>query len=1134
MAPSPEAKKKIKKAATRIPLVIFPLLLLIAILVYTKLYGFKHALIELVRSRTNGQYELSIKSTVVHFRALSFRFEDVRITRTRSGTGGSVRSVRIPAFDLQFGSLSSLFTEEFNIRKLEVEEPEIELESRGPSRRDENAMISQQIMELYPAIESVLTRFNIELLKINSASLELNQTSRETIKINFVDLLIEHWRMRNLSAQSQLKLTIEEQDLTLGNALMKFSGIEYNFLEHHLVFNDFHVSTADSISGSAIEVSGEKLLLKNLDYKDFYENLRYSLKRAEIDKPVIIATFRVKKSRHRDFDREVVTRMLKHTLGECAVDSAIIKEARIHLELQKDKDTIKIDLPDVDFKLHAFSVARDSSTFQIGEIEVNLNGSEITLSKTLSIKLDEVLFDRHRDLTLRNVTLYSPGARHPIATLSTLQVRYFNLMSLIFYSQFSARSIQAEGGILNIGSIKPGATRAARDTTYSLGNMFISSVILKDIDVNYVSGESNLSIEDMSVRATNVHYDENEEIEYNLKSIYAKRARVRQPGQRVQATAEQIAFNGRKINAGKVFIMKDSLTIHIRNLEANTRLSNPEDYHNWHMISVGDLDIDGKVPRGNSGVNGSTSPLHSLDEVMVHAIRAKLNDGKNDILFSGKNIHAKQISLAGNRPEINTLTGELTGVEYRNDKMITHASMVTIEYPSALSARNIDVVTGDVHFTTDKVNIITQKKHETFEIRRITGSKFQLGVQNEALVGSDSVIITGISMDDSRSPQVGSLEIFRPTIHMPSKKNDDKANKIDHKKVESLIPDRITLHPGLLTLNNGRTIRFGKITTDKDQGTFRCASLETAFVRSNLRAKGLLFTSGHLTMDSLMLTSNKKWYSKNQIEESQLDVAFQKLKISGFSMDELLNKHEANNLKVEMDHVELDVFRDKRLEDPPVKVKPSTLDGMIPMPSNVDVSEVIIHNGRIEYHHISDKTGEEGYVLLDNLTAKAEFDSLSSFISLKAKTNLYNTGTIDVDYQTLDASTFRLNVLVKDVDLTKLNQIVMPLQALRIKSGFLKEYNMNVQANEDQASGRASITYHGLHLEIFKRDAPEHKSLGSEMLTLLADGIILKHSKQNATADVNHLRVKHKSIFHYWVTSAVHGAMGAVRKGKRR
>ena len=1123
-----------KKAATRIPLVILPLLLLIAILVYTKLYGFKHALIELVRSRTNGQYELSIKRTVVHFRALSFRFEDVRITRMHVGKGGSVRSVRIPAFDLQFGSLSSLFTEEFNIRKLEVEEPEIELESNVSSHRDENAMISQQIMELYPAIESVLTRFNIELLKINRASLELNQPSKETIKINFVDLLVEHWRMRNLSAQSQLKLTIEKQDLTLGNASMKFSGIEYNFLEHHLVFNDFHVSTADSISGSAIEVSGQKLLLRNLDYKDFYENLRYSLKRAVIDKPVINATFKLKKSRHRDFDRDVVTRMLKHTLGECAVDSAIISEARIHLELQKDKDTIKIDLPDVDFKLHAFSVVRDSSTFQIGEIEVNLNGSEVTLSKTLSIKLDEVLFDRHRDLTLRNVTLYSPGARHPIATLSTLQVRYFNLMSLIFYSQFSARSIQAEGGILNIGSTKEGTTRATRDTTYSLGNVFISSVILKDIDVNYVSGESNLSIEDMSVRATNVRFDEDKEIEYNLKSIHAKRARIRQPGQGVQATADQIAFNGKKINAGKVFILKDSLSVHIRNFEATTRLSNPEDYHNWHLITVDGLDIDGKLPGSNPRANGSPSPVNNVDQVLVKAIRAKLKDGKNEVMFSGKNIHAKQVSLAGTSPEINSLTGELSGVEFRNDKMITHASLVTMHYPSALSAHHVDVITGDVHVITDKINVTTRLKNESLEVRRITGSNVHLAVHNEALVGSDSVVITEIDFDDKKFPQIGSLEMFHPIIHAPANKNDGKASTINHKKIESLIPERMTLHPGLLTLSNGRTIRFGKITTDKSDGTFQCASLETDFVRSKLRVKDLLFTSAYLTMDSLILTSNKKWYSKTQVEESQLDVAFQNLKISGFSMEDLLNKQEANNLKVEIGRVELDVFRDKRLEDPPVKVKPSTLDGMIPIPSNMDVSEIVIHDGRIEYHHISDKTGEEGYVLLDNLSAKAEFDSLSSFISLKAKTNLYNTGTIDVDYQTLDRSTFRLNVLVKDVDLTKLNQIVMPLQALRIKSGFLKEYNMSVQADEDQANGRASITYQGLHLEIFKRDAPDHKSLGSEMLTLLADGIILKHSKQNATANVNHLRVKHKSIFHYWVTSAVHGAMGAVRKGKRR
>lgn len=68
-------------------------------------------------------------------------------------------------------------------------------------------MLSKEVMKIYPAVESVLNRFNIESLKVNRASIELGQGVDEAIRINFIDLLIQHWRMRELSPQSQLKLT---------------------------------------------------------------------------------------------------------------------------------------------------------------------------------------------------------------------------------------------------------------------------------------------------------------------------------------------------------------------------------------------------------------------------------------------------------------------------------------------------------------------------------------------------------------------------------------------------------------------------------------------------------------------------------------------------------------------------------------------------------------------------------------------------------------------------------------------------------------------------------------------------------------------------------------------------------------
>jgi hypothetical protein len=198
---------------------------------------------------------------------------------------------------------------------------------------------------------------------------------------------------------------------------------------------------------------------------------------------------------------------------------------------------------------------------------------------------------------------------------------------------------------------------------------------------------------------------------------------------------------------------------------------------------------------------------------------------------------------------------------------------------------------------------------------------------------------------------------------------------------------------------------------------------------------------------------------------------------------------------------------------------------------------VDIKRGKLRYTETSEKTAADGVVTLEDVFARLEFDttrSPSPVQNMKVQAKLYNAGLLDLHYATIDSSSFNLALQLKNFDLTNLNHIVVPLQSLQIKSGYLNHYNLDVTADKEKAVGAAVITYKNLHLEIFKPTEPEKRTLGTELLTLLADGIILKHSKKNAVAPVEQSRVKHKSVFNYWVKSAVHGAMGAIRKGKSK
>jgi hypothetical protein len=232
----------------------------------------------------------------------------------------------------------------------------------------------------------------------------------------------------------------------------------------------------------------------------------------------------------------------------------------------------------------------------------------------------------------------------------------------------------------------------------------------------------------------------------------------------------------------------------------------------------------------------------------------------------------------------------------------------------------------------------------------------------------------------------------------------------------------------------------------------------------------------------------------------------------------------------------LHVKRDKRLPDPAFVEKPVTLDALL-QNGKIFTNGIILRNGNVNYEEVSLETVETGKIELHDINATISKNrglGNEHYYSLSGDTRLYGQVPVSLNYHTTGPTTFNLSVDVEAFDLSMLNQMILPLQAMEIKSGRLGNYHLNVTADSQFADGEATMSYDDLHLEIFKRSDPEKKNLGSELLTLLADGIILKHDKENASATVHQARKPEKSIFNYWVKCAIHGAMNVVRHGKKK
>lgn len=207
---------------------------------------------------------------------------------------------------------------------------------------------------------------------------------------------------------------------------------------------------------------------------------------------------------------------------------------------------------------------------------------------------------------------------------------------------------------------------------------------------------------------------------------------------------------------------------------------------------------------------------------------------------------------------------------------------------------------------------------------------------------------------------------------------------------------------------------------------------------------------------------------------------------------------------------------------------------MLKLTPAIRLNSLKMAKGKIEVEQVSNKTGQTGTIFLTDVWSNATFKDLEDGtpkVDLVGGGLLYGQGKIDITYTTHNRNIFILQARLTDFDLVKLNPLVLPLQAIEIKSGYLVEYETIVTANNMRAVGDATITYKNLHLTIYKKGTPEEKNLKSELLTMVADGLVLKNSKLKAPSTIYKVRERDKSTFQFWVSAAVQGAINGVRQG---
>jgi hypothetical protein len=1125
-------------------LVLFGVLFLLGFRYYN-LINFKDSLADLVESKTNGQYKLVIGKAKMNLRELQFELKDVSLVKTEKAGPDGVESVTIPSMEAKAGSLLSLVnTGQMVIERLTIQEPVLKIAAKKNSTQHETN-IAQSLVKIFPAIEAVLDRFLIKSFTLKRGALQIEKEGESLISLRLIDFIVRDWNMRQLTESSRVRLNLQGQRLLLSKTSVSFSEIAFKYPEHFLEFKDLTLESEDTISRSHMKIEGKSVLIQGLDYNELYNHQRYKLKKIHIEKPVISGTLRVGGAHHKV--KHPLKEILQQTFGEALLDSAVINDADISLTVYHGKDSIHTRLPHVDVDLSNFEVRPDTSALLVDGLHIDLNETSVRLNNNVTLHCDNITFLRGHYLDITNASFIDVAAKKSFIQCQHIELSQFALIDFVFYRKLHLASALIENSDVTITphylDLFPKMSSDVKDTTEVKRKLdkYVGGLRLRNANIRFNDGTRSMSIQsaDLEVKSFSTA---------SVKTLMSRLSRF---------SAGSVTFDSPKdsthIKVGDVSLSKNQfavgrMEIQMKRLTASGKSISIQDYvlaedtlgsAVLEKIHIESLSLKGVLPVGGHQPKSKNKNAFNLlmKDFQIGKLEADIRVKEKHIAFNANALTGRSIRLRGGKVNYQHLVGSIDHFRFQQPETDVSVESLDLNFFKETYMKN-----ARVHIRNHEISVPSATMGKVdFEDKATHVSYLHVNnidvQQDGALVfATDSLTAKGITLQPGKDPRIKSLTAYHPIIHLPESAETPSKKVRPSKKLPTDVVEEFALYDGELRLPKGQVLNFTKVEGDlkASHQVLRLDQASFGTEKMALQLNGLSVQEGKLDIKRFTITPKESFVKNLAVETGVLTGELNDISLVDFHLDSLVERHTLVASSVNVDKFALHISKDKRLPDPPPKEKPFLLHEMI-LPL-LHAKKLKVREGFIHYREISDITGKEGEISLHKINIEASSVDAHKYLAdgliVHATTRLYDQGEVHLNYKFLSPEKFALTVDILPFDLTVLNKLIVPLKAMEIKSGDLEGLHLDVTADRERAVGSATMSYQNLHLVLFSKTDPEKKNLGSALLTLLADGIVLRHNKQHATATIDQTRIPTKSVFNYWIRIATHGAMNVVRHGK--
>lgn len=268
------------------------------------------------------------------------------------------------------------------------------------------------------------------------------------------------------------------------------------------------------------------------------------------------------------------------------------------------------------------------------------------------------------------------------------------------------------------------------------------------------------------------------------------------------------------------------------------------------------------------------------------------------------------------------------------------------------------------------------------------------------------------------------------------------------------------------------------------------------------------------------------------------DLNLASIRLSGINLDKLMNET-FEVQKIALNGGKFTIFRDLNVpldstkyvplpQELLRKVKHPVFIDSISVSTDIDIYIVPAHGTGLGYVSFRDLKGG-----IKNITTRPGANPNSMKLSAKGLLNGLGEFQAKVDFPFKPGeSIFNMKGSVGNVELATLNNMLIPIAAVEVRSGTNNSLTFNFSGNNDYSKGGMSFQYENLKVNILDRETYQSTGLNNNLRTFFANSFVVRGQNPNLfklhEGDIFYKRDKSRSIFNFWAKSLLSGAVSSI------